>query len=161
MFVSSFVLWVDVLSTKYLFFSMCSLNSKRCIISMCSTNQRVRVRVLPSDPAEWIMGFICLVRSCLLIIYADLIFKTIEKLPFIWGFILWVQKNSLNTLNSNPLCCLCSVVRFSAPSQSERSFQGRSTSRSQHCFVLKPYFPHAWCEIFEMFFKSTTWKPVM
>lgn len=45
MFVSSFVLWVDVLSTKYLFFSMCSLNSKRCIISMCSTNQRVRERV--------------------------------------------------------------------------------------------------------------------
>lgn len=53
------------------------------------------------------------------------------------------------------LCLFCSGVQCSITDQ------GHSTSRSQHCFVLKPYFPHAWCEIFEMFFKSTTWKLVM
>lgn len=153
MFVSSFVLWVDVLSTKYLFFSMCSLNSKRCIISMCSTNQRERVRVLPSGPAEWVMGFICLVRSCLLIIYADLIFKTIEKLRLH----IVSTKKIIKYFKQQPpvLCLFCSEVQCSITDQ------GHSTSRSQHCFVLKPYFPHAWCEIFEMFFKSTTWKLVM
>lgn len=152
MFVSSFVLWVDVLSTKYLFFSMCSLNSKRCIISMCSTNQRERVRVLPSGPAEWVMGFKLFTHY---LCRSD--FQNNRKTSIYMRLHIVSTKKIIKYFKQQPpvLCLFCSGVQCSITDQ------GHSTSRSQHCFVLKPYFPHAWCEIFEMFFKSTTWKLVM
>lgn len=142
-----------VLST-YSLVCVLSLNSKRCIISMCSTRPNQRERQWESESvalrSSW-MNYSFVWSGVVYSLFMQIWFSKQSK-----NFHLYeasyckYKKKFIKYFKQQPivLSLFCSVVRISVPSQSERSFNLTVTA----LFVLKPYISHALCEIFKMFF---------